>query len=86
MKEFTLNESQVREAAYLLWLDEGRPEGRDQEHWLRAVDALTSVQPKRKPARKAASSKPKAAKPAKAAAKSKTARKPRATKAATDKV
>jgi hypothetical protein len=42
----------IREAAYLMWLDEGCPEGRDQEHWLKAVDALNTPAPKAK--RKAA--------------------------------
>ena len=78
MTEHTLDHAQIAETAYLLWLDEGQPEGRDQEHWLKAIDALTPPTPKRKPARKAA------AKPA-AKAKAKTpARKPRTTKAKTN--
>jgi hypothetical protein len=26
-------ERRIRERAYQIWLDEGRPEGRDKEHW-----------------------------------------------------
>ena len=29
-------EKRVRDRAYYLWLEEGRPHGRDQEHWQRA--------------------------------------------------
>ena len=73
----TVTEIQVREAAYYLWLEDGKPEGRDEEHWLKAVDALNQPRPKAKPKRKAA------AKPAaKAAPKAKTAKKARARKAA----
>lgn len=32
-------ERRVRERAYFLWLQEGRPEGRAAEHWLRACEA-----------------------------------------------
>ena len=73
----TVTESQVREAAYYLWLDDGQPEGHDEEHWLKAVDALNKPQPKAKPKRRAA------AKPAaKAAPKAKTTNKARAPRAA----
>lgn len=63
------NEAKIRETAYLFWLDEGQPEGRDQDHWLRAVAAVNTPAPKAKakPARKAA------AKPRAAAAKTTTA-------------
>lgn len=50
-----LDEAQIKETAYLYWMEEGQPEGRDQEHWLRAVDALNKSHIKPKPARKAAS-------------------------------
>lgn len=33
-------ETEIRERAYQLWLAEGRPEGRDQEHWQAARLAL----------------------------------------------
>ena len=29
-------EQRIQHQAYLLWLDEGRPEGREKEHWERA--------------------------------------------------
>ncbi len=88
-----IDETKIRETAYHFWLEEGRPAGRDQAHWLKAIDALAPAEPKAKPARKIAA-KPRATKaePApkekaarKAAAKSKAApaaKKPRATKAA----
>jgi hypothetical protein len=31
-----LSDDQIRERAYLIWLDEGRPGGREFDHWLRA--------------------------------------------------
>ena len=31
-----LNDDQIRERAYLIWVDEGRPSGRELDHWLRA--------------------------------------------------
>ena len=65
----TLDDTAIRETAYLFWLGEGQPAGRDQDHWLRAIDALTPA--KRKPvAKKAAAKKaaPKAAAPKKARA------------------
>lgn len=77
MNEATIDENQIRETAYLFWLDEGQPHGRGQEHWLRAVDVLTRPTPKAKPTRKA-SAKPRVAKVAtkrKANAQSKTATK-----------
>jgi hypothetical protein len=33
-------DDKIRERAYLIWVDEGRPEGRDVDHWLRAKWAL----------------------------------------------
>lgn len=33
-------ESEIQHAAYLLWLEDGRPEGRDLEHWLAAKEML----------------------------------------------
>lgn len=63
MQTKNINEEQIRETAYLFWLDDGQPVGREEEHWLRAVDALTKPSPKAKATRKAAA-KPRAAKPA----------------------
>ena len=34
----TNEEQAIRERAYFLWEDEGRPEGRAQDHWRRASD------------------------------------------------
>ncbi|MBS0123928.1 DUF2934 domain-containing protein [Thetidibacter halocola] len=62
--------ARIAETAYLIWLDEGRPEGRDLDHWLRAQEVLSA---EKKPARKASSKKPAP----------KAAAKPRARKAAT---
>jgi hypothetical protein len=33
-------DQRIRERAYLLWLDEGRPEGRDKQHWEIAREAI----------------------------------------------
>jgi hypothetical protein len=33
-------EAQIQHAAYLLWVEEGRPEGRDLEHWHAAREML----------------------------------------------
>ena len=80
MRHKMLDEAQIRETAYLIWLDEGQPEGRDQDHWLKAIDALSAPKPKAKrkattkakaPAKKAAAKSandPKAPKPRKTAA------------------
>ncbi len=58
MAQPALDEQKIRETAYLLWLDEGQPDGRDQEHWLKAIDALSPAQPKKRtrkaPAKKTA--------------------------------
>jgi hypothetical protein len=34
--EKVVNEDRIRERAYLIWVDEGSPHGRDLDHWLRA--------------------------------------------------
>jgi len=57
------DDAAIREQAYLLWEQEGRPEGRETEFWMRAEVALTSEEqahtliedPKPKKARSAAS-------------------------------
>ena len=74
-----LDEDKIRETAYLFWLDEGQPSGRDEAHWLQAIDALTPPQPKKKaaakaPAKKAAAPKAKAAAPKAKAAPAKKAK------------
>ena len=60
----TLDDDAIRETAYLFWLGEGQPAGRDQDHWLRAIDALTPA--KRKPVAKKAAKKTAAPKKARA--------------------
>lgn len=34
------SEPQIQHAAYLLWIEAGRPEGRDLEHWFAAREML----------------------------------------------
>ena len=75
MAKAIMTDEQIRETAYLIWLDEGQPEGRDTQHWLQAAELLTKAKPKAKPARKAAA-KPRATK---AAPKAKAAPKKSAT-------
>ncbi|WP_323769941.1 DUF2934 domain-containing protein [Antarctobacter sp.] len=74
--------AKIAEAAFFLWLDEGRPQGQDRDHWFRATQALTAAtKPARKPRAKAAAkpaaARAKAAPKTKAAAKPAAARKPR---------
>lgn len=33
-------EARIRDRAYQIWMDEGRPEGRDHDHWLRAKNEV----------------------------------------------
>ena len=33
-------EEQIQHAAYLMWVEEGRPEGRDQDNWFAAKELL----------------------------------------------
>jgi hypothetical protein len=47
----------IRERAYQIWEIEGRPDGRDREHWLRAEAECRVVKTnpaKKRPARKTA--------------------------------
>lgn len=83
-----IEESHVREAAYHLWLKEGCPEGRDEDHWHRARAQLEAdrLQPVPKP-RRTAKPKTAAAKsgtPAAAASKAATAKKPSPRRKKTD--
>lgn len=57
------DDEQIRNIAYGFWLEEGQPQGRDEEHWHRAFAALNAPAAKAKPARKAAA-KPSAVKKA----------------------
>ena len=36
MNDNTSKETRIRQQAYLIWLEEGQPEGRDKEHWEQA--------------------------------------------------
>jgi hypothetical protein len=44
-------EHTIRETAYFIWEQEGRPDGRAHDHWLRAMEQAAAP---RKPARRAA--------------------------------
>ncbi len=35
-----LTDEEIQHTAYLLWIEAGRPEGRDLEHWLAAREML----------------------------------------------
>jgi Protein of unknown function (DUF2934) len=48
-KKSNLNEEQVRQIAYALWLNEGRPEGSAEVHWFRAVELAASAKAASKP-------------------------------------
>jgi Protein of unknown function (DUF2934) len=39
-KNSTAKETRIRNLAYMLWMEDGCPEGRAQEHWLEAEDML----------------------------------------------
>lgn len=45
-----IDEERIRHHAYMLWLEDGQPEGKADEHWHRASDAAsvkeTASQPK----------------------------------------
>jgi hypothetical protein len=36
MPENSSREDRIRQQAYPIWMEEGRPEGRENEHWQRA--------------------------------------------------
>ncbi|MEO6001951.1 MAG: DUF2934 domain-containing protein [Opitutus sp.] len=49
-------EAEIQHAAYLLWLENGRPEGQDLSHWLAAKQLLchrhaAAPNPRRRPTR-----------------------------------
>lgn len=81
MKAQHLDEARIRETAYLMWLDEGQPEGRDREHWLKAIDALTPAQPKKTRKTRASAAKPAVKASPKAARTKSAAKKPAKSKA-----
>lgn len=43
VSEVTVPDSAVAERAYGIWEQEGRPEGREMEHWLRAEAEMRAV-------------------------------------------
>ena len=62
------DETTIREQAYYFWEQDGRPEGRETEYWMRAsvavtgkgqLDTLVEPTPKKAPKLKAAASKSK---------------------------
>ncbi|RMD95357.1 MAG: DUF2934 domain-containing protein [Alphaproteobacteria bacterium] len=46
MTTATVDERQIAEAAYYLWLEEGCPDNRAEEHWHRARAMLATATPK----------------------------------------
>jgi type IV secretory pathway VirB10-like protein len=62
MTTATVDTAQIAETAYHIWLEEGQPEGRDQEHWFAAIARLTPAEAPAKP-RKPRATKAKAAAP-----------------------
>lgn len=75
MTHTAIDETRIREAAYFLWLDEGKPHGRDEEHWQKAVVALNPA----KATTKRAPRKPKEDVKATSESKTKTTRTTKAT-------
>ena len=62
------NEEAIRDRAYVIWEREGRPQGRDRDHWLQAAWELSGEEAKAAAAAKKAKPAAKSAKkPAKAA-------------------
>lgn len=43
------SEAVISVRAYQIWEQQGRPHGRDREHWLQAVTELEAIAAKRKP-------------------------------------
>jgi hypothetical protein len=74
-----INEENIRVAAYYIWEQAGRPEGKDKECWIRACEQLFAPKKSVKVAAKKVASKAapkKAAKPAKKSEPVKVAAKP----------
>ncbi len=47
-------DQRIADLAYRMWEEDGRPEGRAEAHWLRAVVLVDEAAPKKKPAVKTA--------------------------------
>ena len=60
------DEKAIRERAYHIWEAEGRPHGRDREHWERASREIEAETKKRRPRKAATAAKAKPAGKAKA--------------------
>lgn len=43
--DIALQEAAIRERAYAIWEQEGRPDGREWDHWNRALSELASAPP-----------------------------------------
>ena len=58
-------DQKIREVAYLIWLEEGCPSGRDVDHWLKASErvAVADIKPADPPAKPAKPAKSKPASP-----------------------
>ncbi|QXH53388.1 DUF2934 domain-containing protein [Pseudomonas fakonensis] len=77
----SVDEKRIREFAYQIWESEGKPEGREEEHWdkARKLAEAEALAPKAPP-RKKAVAKPKAPVEPKVAALPAATKKPRAAK------
>jgi Protein of unknown function (DUF2934) len=55
MRELTISEDSLRELAYAIWVEEGRPDGRAEAHWFEAVRRASTppAKPKKPVVRKA---------------------------------
>lgn len=53
MSKAPITEDQIAEAAFYIWLEEGQPEGRDLDHWVKAKKTLEGTQSevKKRPAK-----------------------------------
>jgi hypothetical protein len=60
------DEKAIRERAYHIWEEEGRPHGRDREHWERASREIEAEAKKRRPRKTTIAAKAKPAGKAKA--------------------
>ena len=47
-----INEENIRVAAYYIWEQAGRPEGKDKECWIKACEQLFAVKPAKKSVKK----------------------------------
>ncbi len=52
-------EDRVRAVAHALWLEEGQPDGRDEAHWLTALEIVSAQAAEAKPAVKTKAAAPK---------------------------